>query len=165
MAGALSQLSPALVAMMSQGVSVLVASRDERLRPSVMRAVGSAVDAASGTVTVYLARSQAGELLRDIERSGPVAAMFSQPSTHTSVQLKASRASLRAATQVERAELDSYAAAMEREIEIVGYPRPVTRAMLAHRLEDVVAVTFEPEQVFEQTPGPKAGSLVAGGAP
>jgi hypothetical protein len=34
---ALSQLSPDLVAMMVRGVSVNVASRDERMRPSTMR--------------------------------------------------------------------------------------------------------------------------------
>ncbi|CAA9420717.1 MAG: hypothetical protein AVDCRST_MAG51-1992, partial [uncultured Ramlibacter sp.] len=53
--------------------------------------------------------------------------------------------------------LARYLASMEHEIQRVGYPPSVTRAMLAHRLEDVVAVTFTPEQAFEQTPGPQAG--------
>jgi hypothetical protein len=30
--------------------------------------------------------------------------------------------------------------------------------MLAHRLEDVVAVSFAPALAFDQTPGPRAGS-------
>jgi hypothetical protein len=53
---------------------------------------------------------------------------------------------------------------MEEEIERVGYPPRLTRAMLACRLDDLVAITFAPAQVFEQTPGPQAGKLMAGAA-
>lgn len=158
---ALSQLSSGLVAMMARGVSVNVASRDERLRPSAMRAMGSAIDPDRGTVTVYLARRQAAQLLRDIESSGCIAAIFSEPPTHVTVQLKATTAATRPATEDDRPALDRYLASMEREIERVGHPPALTRAMLAWRLEDLVAVTFVPEQVFEQTPGPKAGQLMA----
>jgi hypothetical protein len=158
---ALSQLSPGLVAMMARGVSVNVASRDERLRPSAMRAMGSAVDAASGTVTVYLARRQAGQLLRDIASTGCIAVIFSEPPTHVTVQLKATAATMRAATEDDRPVLERYLTSMEREIQRVGHPPAVTRAMLAWRLDDLVAVSFAPEQAFEQTPGPKAGQLMA----
>lgn len=164
MAGALDQLPPPLVATMAAGASVLVASRDERLRPSVMRAMGSRVDAASGEVTVFLSRRQSADLLSDIARSGQVAAMFSQPSTHLSVQLKASRASVRPAAESDRPALDAYLAAMEREIGAVGYPPTLVRAMLAYDLSDLVALSFTPEQAFEQTPGPRAGSVIAGAA-
>jgi hypothetical protein len=158
---ALSHLSADLVAMIARGVSVNVASRDERLRPSAMRAMGSSVDVAAGTVTVYLARRQAAQLLRDIEATGRIAAIVSEPATHVTVQLKASSASLRPAAEADRPALERYLLSMEHEIRLVGHPETVTRAMLAWRLDDLVAVTFAPEQVFEQTPGPKAGQLVA----
>jgi hypothetical protein len=161
---ALAQLAPELVAMIARGVSVNVASCDERLRPSVMRAMGSAVDVATGTVTVYLARPQAGQLLRDIEASGRLAATFSQPSSYRTVQLKTTGVSTRAASESDRPALERYLAAMEQEIAHVGHPPRVTRALLASRIEDLVAVSFEPEQAFDQTPGPKAGRLVAGSA-
>jgi hypothetical protein len=32
--------------------------------------------------------------------------------------------------------------------------------MLAHTLDDVVAVRFTPEQAFDQTPGPRAGATL-----
>lgn len=158
---ALSQLSPDVIAMMVRGVSVNVASRDERLRPSTMRAMGSRIDVASGTVTVYLARSQSQQLLRDIEASGRIAVMFSEPATHRTVQLKGGAASLRDATENDAPVLAAYVASMEHEIQRVGYAPRLTRAMLAYRIEDLVAVSFAPEQVFEQTPGPRAGKLVA----
>jgi general stress protein 26 len=161
---ALSQLSPDLLAMMARGVSVNVATRDERLRPSAMRAMASHVDVAAGTVTVYLARRQAAQMLRDIAANGRIAVMFSEPATHRTVQLKAAAATCRDATGDDRATLDRYLAAMEEEIERVGYPPRLTRAMLACRLDDLVAITFAPAQVFEQTPGPQAGKLMAGAA-
>ena len=49
---------------------------------------------------------------------------------------------------------------MEQEVEQVGFRPIFTRAMLAHRLEDVVAISFEPVQAFDQTPGPKAGAAL-----
>ena len=53
-----AQLPPDLVAMMARGVSVIVASRDAGMRPSLMRAVGSQVEAGGRDITVYLARPQ-----------------------------------------------------------------------------------------------------------
>lgn len=161
---ALAQLSADLVEMMARGVSVNVASADERLRPSVMRAMASVVDAATGSVTLFLARRQAGQLIRDIETTGRLAATFSQPASHRTVQLKATRVTLRAAGEADRPAIERYLAQMEHEIAQVGHPARATRALLACRLEDLVAVSFEPEQAFDQTPGPKAGRLVAGAA-
>jgi hypothetical protein len=60
--------------------------------------------------------------------------------------------------------LARYLASMEHEIQRVGYSAALARAMLSHRLEDVVAVTFTPEHAFEQTPGPRAGSPLGGRA-
>lgn len=157
------QLSPEQLSMMARGVSVIVASRDAQLRPSLMRAVGSRVEDAGRTITVYLSRPQSRQLLQDIAATGHVAVVFSEPSTHRSVQLKASRVEVRNAGEADRPVLAAYLAAMEREIQQVGFAPPLTRAMLAHRLEDVVAVRFAPEQAFEQTPGPRAGTPIGAG--
>lgn len=151
-----------LLAMMARGVSVIVGSRDTSMRPSVMRAVGSDVSADGCRITVYLARSQSRQLLQDIAATGEVAAVFSQPATHRTVQVKARSARVRPAEEADRAVLARYLASMEHEIARVGYAPEMTRAMLWHRLEDVVAVTFEPEQAFDQTPGPRAGNKVGG---
>jgi len=162
MASALSQLSPEVLAMMDRGVSVQVASRDERLRPSVMRAMGSSVDVARGTVTVFISRRQGGELLRDIDASGRIAVMFSQPSTHRTVQLKATAATTRPAGPQDRAAIDRYVLGVVDDIVSLGYAPELVRAIFAHRLEDLVAVTFAPSEAFDQTPGPRAGEPLAG---
>jgi len=150
--------------MIDRGVSVIVGSRDAQLRPSVMRAVGSRVGPADGEITVYLSRPQSRRVLQDIAANGHLAVVFSEPSTHRSVQLKAGAASLRSAGADDQPRLASYLASMEREIQLVGFAPELTRAMLACRLEDVVAVSFRPELAFDQTPGPRAGAALGGAA-
>jgi hypothetical protein len=157
-------ISPELLAVMDRGVSVIVGSRDAARRPTLMRAVGSRIAAQGREVTVYLSRPQSRQVLDDIAANGQVAVVFSEPSTHRALQLKASRATLRPARPDEAPLLARYLASMEHEIRQVGFPAEVTRAMLACRLEEVVAVTFEPEQAFDQTPGPRAGAPL-GAAP
>jgi hypothetical protein len=155
-------LPPDLVAMMARGVSVIVAARDAGLRPSLMRAVGSRVEADGRDITVYLSRPQSRQLLEDLAANGHIAVVFSEPSTHRTVQLKASRVDMRGAGEADAAVLERYLRSMENEIRQVGFAPPLTRAMLAHRLQDVVAVRFTPEQAFDQTPGPRAGTPLEG---
>lgn len=158
------RVPPDVVALMQRGVSVNVASRDARLRPSVMRAMASHVNADASEVTVWLARRQCGQMLQDLATTGAIAVMFSEPSTHRTVQLKATRVRLRDAQASDQPVLDRYLRAMEEEIAAVGYPAPLTRAMLACSLDDLVAASFRPEQVFEQTPGPQAGKALGSGS-
>ena len=160
-------MSPALLpvdllAMMERGVSVIVASRDADLRPSIMRAVGSHVAEGGRAITVFVTRRQSRQLLQDIAATGHVAVVFSEPATHRTVQVKATRASLRNATAADAPLLGRYLASMEHELQRVWISPPLTRAMLAHELDDVVAIGFEPELAFDQTPGPSAGSRLAG---
>jgi hypothetical protein len=147
-----------LVAMMARGVSVIVASRDAALRPSLMRAVGSRVESGGRDITIYLSRPQSRQVLQDIAATGHLAVVFSEPSTHRTVQLKASRVEMRNADAQDAPVLAAYLASMEREIQQVGFAPPLTRTMLSHRLDEVVAVRFTPEQAFDQTPGPRAGA-------
>jgi hypothetical protein len=155
-----ASLPSELVAIMARGVSVIVASRDAALRPSLMRAVGSRVEADGRDITVYLSRPQSRQLVQDLAATGHIAVVFSVPSTHRSVQLKASRVEMRNADADDAPVLARYLASMENEVQQVGFAPPLTRAMLAHRLDDVVAVRFTPEQAFDQTPGPRAGTAI-----
>lgn len=163
-AGPVVPLPPETLALMARGVSVIVGSRDAAMRPSIMRGVGSDVAPDGSTVTVFLSRPQSRQLLQDIASTGQLAVVFSEPATHRSVQLKATGARIRPAQEADRPLLARYLASMEREIARAGYPPEMARTMLAHRLEDVVAVSFAPEQAFDQTPGPKAGRPLGGGS-
>src|SRR3989338_7377095 len=80
------------------GVSVCVASRDVRHVPSLARALGCGMSDGGRTLRLLLVRSQCEVLLRDLEKSGQIAVVFTRPSTHRSLQIKGSDARLEAAT-------------------------------------------------------------------
>ena len=151
-------LGPSHIAMVAKGVSAIVASRDAALRPSIMRAVGSRISGDGREVTVYLRRSQSEQLLQDIAHTGEIAVVFSVPSTHKTLQLKARRATQRPATDGDLPVLQSYLQSMVQEVGQVGYGPQYVAAMLAAPLQDVVAVSFAPTSAFDQTPGPRAGA-------
>jgi len=155
-------LPPDLLAMMERGVSVIAGSRDAAMRPSIMRALGSKVEDGGHTVTIFVSRRQSRQLVQDIAATGHVAVVFSEPSSHRTVQVKARRAVLRNAEAADEPVLARYLTSMEHEIQQVGFAPRLTRAMLAHKLEDLVAITFEPEVAFDQTPGPRAGTRLFG---
>ncbi|MES2483153.1 MAG: hypothetical protein V4609_14230 [Pseudomonadota bacterium] len=160
MTGVLARLPQELLSMLRGGASVLVGSRGADLRPSVVRAVGSDLDAQAGCVRVFLWRPQSVQLLRDIGATGHVAVVFSQPSSHQALQLKARQADILPVTPADRPLLQRYLASMEIEIGAVGFPPVMTRALLAHRHDELAVVRFAPEQAFLQTPGPRAGAAL-----
>lgn len=157
-------LTPALVAMIRKGVSTIAASVAPDGTPSLMRAVGADISDDGTRVQVFLARSQSAQLLHDIETTGAVAVVFSEPLSHRTVQVKARRTTLRPARPDDTPLLARYLASMQVEVGAVGYPPHYVAAMLSHRLDDVVVVSFTPESAFDQTPGPRAGAPLGGGA-
>lgn len=150
-------LKPEFLAMMVKGVSLILSSCDHALTPSVMRAVGSHVEDGGRRITAFLARSQSHQLLADIASSGRMAAVFSQPSTHRTLQFKSRRVHFREVTPADFPHLERYRLSMEDELAALGYPRGLATTMLAHRTDDLVAVVFLPDEAFDQTPGPRAG--------
>lgn len=157
-------LTPEFIAMVDKGVSAIVASRDAALRPSLMRAVGAQITPDGAEVTVFLARSQSRQLLQDIAATGRIAVVFSEPTTHRTLQLKGTGINGRAATAQDQPALQRYLESMQFEICSIGYDAAVVRAMLAFRLDDVVAISFTPTEAFDQTPGPKAGTTLPAAA-
>ena len=163
-------LTPEFIAMIDRGVSAIVASRSRDHRPSAMRAVGSCIAPDGQFVTVYLTRPHARQLLQDLGDTGMIAVVFSDPASHRTVQLKASNVAIRPAETGDEAVLERYLRSMEKNLAQVGFAGPYARVMLQHKLEETVAVSFKPEQAFDQTPGPQAGralgaSAEAGGSP
>lgn len=141
------------VEIIDQGISAIAASHDAALVPSIMRAVGTHLDAAAGEITLYLPLGASRQLLQDIAATGRLAVVFSQPTTHRAVQIKTTRMRTRALEPTDLPRLARYLAALTRELGRIGHPPEFTRAMLAHRPEETVALVLVPEQAFDQTPG------------
>ena len=159
-------LGPAHIDLVNSGVSTIVASRDARLRPSLMRAMGSCISVDGQVITVFLRASQSTQLLADIAAGGPIAVVFSDPPSNRTLQVKASGARTRPTGPGDQAVLRRYLIAMQHCVGQVGYGPDYVAAMLAAAPQDQVALEFTPEEAFDQTPGPRAGrSLTPGATP
>ncbi|HCT40940.1 MAG TPA: hypothetical protein DF427_07175 [Moraxellaceae bacterium] len=142
---------------MQGGVSISVASRDRRFVPSLARSAGCRLSADRQQVTVLVLRSQARQLLQDITDTGAIAVVFSEPSTHRTIQLKGLDASVHEALPADTSVADEHRAAFASDIVPLGYVRELAYAIHGFTLDDMQAITFTPTDIFQQTPGPGAG--------
>jgi hypothetical protein len=148
-------------AFVQGGVSIVAASRDADLVPSTGRIAGCRVSADRRRVSVFVAATQAPALLADVRACRRIAVVFTRPTTHRTLQLKADDAVVRPATADEMELLPRHIEAFAIEIAALGYSGAQARALLACSEGDVQAIDFTPSAAFEQTPGPKAGTPLA----
>jgi hypothetical protein len=141
-------------------VSVIVASRNAQLVADVVRGCGCRVSRDRRQVTVLVEPSRAGTLLEDIAVNGRIAAVFSQPSTHRTIQLKGSDACVVRVTPTDRAVAARHLASWKHELGSIGYT-PELAAAVRGAAEHVAAIRFTPSAAFQQTPGPGAGQRLA----
>ena len=143
------------------GVSINAASGRPGVLPSLARAIGCRVSADRRCITLLFASTPAAALLDDIRRSSAIAVVFSQPSTHRTVQLKGTDARIVPPEERDRGLPRSYIDAFVGELTSLGYPAQFVRSLLAHDPDDIVAIQFTPSSAFSQTPGPRAGEPLA----
>lgn len=141
------------LAHLERRVSIIASSCNAKLQPSLMRALGCRVQRQPLRVSILLAASAASELIADARASDRVAVVFSEPSTHRTVQLKGRGIDVEPARADERGLAAQYVERMVAEIGRLGYPVPMVRSMFAHDPEDLVWMHFTPFMSVDQTPG------------
>lgn len=139
-------------------MSVILATRDAALRPDALRALGAEVPG-DGTVTVFLPTAVAGRCLANIRDNGRLAVAFCRIADHYTVQLKGTVVGVEAADGSQRQRVDRYRQVLAKELAAVGLPEHVVFRV---NHWPCAAVTFRPETLFDQTPGPEAGAQVEG---
>lgn len=156
------QLPDDVAVFLRRGLGVIAASRDAALGPSIGKGLACRLDADANSLTVFLVRAHALQLLADVEAHGVIAVTCSQPSTHRTLQFKGENA-----REVPLAPGDEELVhdAVERYVSdlssTVGFPPAYGRALTAHRAGELVAISFTVRACFDQTPGPRAGESIA----
>lgn len=140
---------------------IQIGSRDEALRPAHTVAVGAVVHDDRQTVTVFVPTARSGRVLRDLTGNGRIAVGLALAS-HESYQLKGTYISSRPTDDTDRACQEARRAALLESALEAGYPEAIARPLaLGLAITPGVAITFRAEQVFLQTPGPGAGTLLS----
>ncbi len=147
-------LSDELIEFAESGVSILIGTCDAGLRPETMRSVGAQVAADRQHVTAWINAELAQRTLANLKINPRIAAVFTRPMDHRSVQLKGDVVEVRPGTDAERTLSERYLAGFVEQLYCIGMPRAMTRRL---RFWPSVAITFVTTELFQQTPGPGAG--------
>lgn len=148
----------ALAGFLEEGLSIHIGARDGRLRPSGARAAAVSVDADGSHILVYVPDLGASRILPDLEATGHAAVSFGRPTDDRASQVKGIVTAIRQATPDERAIINAQWQGFMRQLETIGIPRDIT---LGWATWPAVAVRLRVTAVFEQTPGPLAGTPLA----
>jgi hypothetical protein len=144
-----------LADFLESGVSILVGTRDMGLRPATARAMGASVGRELRTLTLYLPEATAERTLANLRDNGQIAMTFSRAIDHRSIQIKGKCTLIRAGTVEDRAVQERYRALLIESLALIGLPRSeLERATYWPS----VAVEVDVGELYEQTPGPQAGS-------
>jgi hypothetical protein len=165
----MGESSPALIdaeqaAFICGGVGVSVATCRPGGLPAIARATGCRVSVDRRVVTLLVAATPGAAALDVVRRTGAIAVVFTQPSTHRTLQLKGNDARIVLLERGDPDLVERYVRAFAADVAPFGFSEAYMRALLACPADDLVGVQFTIAAAFSQTPGPRAGEPLAPGA-
>lgn len=134
------------------GVSLLVATRDPKMAPTITRCGAARLDD-DGLVRVAVPLPEGTRALADLDGTSVIALTAARPTTYRTLQVKgrdARRLEWPGHERIAAAHRSAFVA----EVTALGLPRPVAAGMWSRRF---ATIAFTPHEIFDQTPGPSAG--------
>lgn len=148
-------IGPDLGRFLEEGLAIHVGTRDARLRPNGARAAAATVAGGGRELIVYIPDVAVRRLLPDLESNGHAAVVFCRPVDERACQIKGLFRNARAATSAERALVQAQWDGFLAQLERIGIPRAVSARWVTW---PATAVTLAVTELFDQTPGPRAGT-------
>ncbi len=150
-------LSAEHAAFIIGGLAIDLATRDHRNIPRVARCIGCRVSADRRRLTLIVANYMIDRFVEALRATRTIAAVFCLASTHRAVQIKGSDAVIEPALATDVALVERTIAAFAADIVLLGYAEAHARVDMMYRPEELIAIAFTPDAIYEQTPGPNAG--------
>jgi hypothetical protein len=91
------------------------------------------------------------------QSGGPIAATFSAPLSHRTIQLKAGSSRTEELTPDDRISVERQMDAFAAVLRALGFPQTFVKAFCDNRSKSIGVLSFVPQAAYEQTPGPGAG--------
>jgi hypothetical protein len=150
-------LSEAEADYIQRGVTIFIATRDRAMRPVAYLASGCRVAPDRREVSLFVNSRQAQRFLEPMQESRVIAANFSQPSSHRSIQLKGVDARMQAVQPGDLEQIAAFRESYVAELALLKYSEAFSRTFLPAPDDSLVAVVFTPSLAYDQTPGQHAG--------
>jgi hypothetical protein len=160
-AGEGARLVAELQAFLELGASLMVGTRDADCVPELMRAWGPRVGRDRRSVTLCVARAGSARTLANLRDNGRLAVTCARPLDSNAIQLWGRCLGRGPATRQDLAAVRAHRDVFARVNEGIGIPRPFIEALWQRELAGspaMVRIRFAADQIFNQTPGPGAGS-------
>jgi hypothetical protein len=140
-------------------VSIVVGTRDARLRPGFTRVFGIVGDVGSPRITFFAPEVTSQRMLADLGDNGQVAVQVTSWATFMSYQIKGTvREIVPAGPEAERV-----IAHVRDQVVVVtaaAIGEPFSQRWAKYVTMPALAITFEAREVYLQTPGPRAGARI-----
>jgi hypothetical protein len=144
-----------LADFLEEGLGIHIGTRNDRLEPNGARALAVKVDDDGFHMVVYIASSAAPRVLGDLKSNGQIAVSFGRPIDDRACQVKGVFDSHRPATPDERPLVIGQREGFIAQLGRIGIP---AQPLAGWDTWPATAIRLKANAVFEQTPGPKAGT-------
>ena len=154
-------LTTELAEYVVSGVSVVVGTRDAQRVPEITRAWGPRVSRDRRSLSLCVALAGSRRTLANLRENGRLAVTFALPTNYRSIQLWGRCLGTGALNREDLAALAVHRDSFARLNETMGVPRTVIETFWQRELQEspvMIKIRFKAEQIFDQTPGPGAGS-------
>jgi hypothetical protein len=155
----MGMLDPGLVAFVHSGVAATVGTRGADLRPAITRAWGPRVSADGRSLELCVIAPPGSQTRANLEENGAIAVGFSPPTIARALQVKGVVVSVREPEREDLERAERHFGAFTAEVEQFGISGRVARRVFGPPSE-FLAVMLSIDEVFDQTPGPRAGRRV-----
>jgi hypothetical protein len=140
---------------LDNNVSVVVGSVNSEGEPSTCRALALTSEDGLSTLTVFVPVSTSRDTIANVATTRRITVVATHPLDHYSVQLKGRAETVRLASEDDadriRRGFDGFAELLNG----IGIPPRVTNAVTRW---PAFAIDVQVEEIYDQTPGPKAGA-------
>lgn len=150
-------LTSDLVAFCQSGVSVVLAATTSDGLPVAGKGL-SVLISAEGRVRIYLRECINMPLLAALDAGSGIAATFTEPRTHRSIQMKAKATRRLAVEPTDLPEVARQIRHFGNDLVDMSYTHRLVEHYCMYADEELVVIEYLPSDAFVQTPGPGAGS-------
>lgn len=138
---------------LESGVAIVVGTCDGDLVPEIVRGYAARVSEQDKAIQLFLGRAAAERTLANLRVNRRIAVTFCSPDNYRTVQIKGWFRNVEDARPEDQAVIDRFQDA---------FVAIVAKYGLSHVIRNIwgpdpVRLSFDPESVFDQTPGPGAG--------